>query len=128
MFRDRTGLYYSYRQSYARHPPSAAYPYSTRRNHSTAGVGADDARNPLLDSGGEAGGHGDDDIAIEMDILPPSWTDVDEEVNQILDLIKEKSQRLDKLHQEHVLPGFDDRSQQEAIIENLTREITHVCI
>ncbi|KAK7203749.1 t-SNARE [Myxozyma melibiosi] len=132
MFRDRTGLYYSYRQSYARHPQSAPYPYSARSSTPAAAAGhtLDDARNPLLNAADEAAGTGEDDSAIELDVLPPSWTDVDDEVNQILELIKQKSQKLDKLHQEHILPGFDDRSQQEAIIENLTREITqhfHEC-
>ncbi|KAK9448138.1 t-SNARE [Limtongia smithiae] len=158
MFRDRTSLYYSYRQSYARHP--VAFPYSSSAASATAVGGvagttsiygsslalaqnpmssrtADEDRNPLLSDGGSAGGkqsgiigsaHGDG--AIELDVLPPSWTDVGDEVDEILAMVKTKSAQLEKLHQEHVLPGFDDRSEQEKIIENLTVDITqhfHVC-
>ncbi|KAK9365703.1 t-SNARE [Lipomyces kononenkoae] len=136
MFRDRTNLYYSYRQSYARHPFStsaSAYAYATSeaatRGTPPPGSTRDDDRNPLLSDAANVGGSGED-VAIEMDILPPSWTDASDEVNQILDLIKQKSERLDKLHQEHVLPGFDDRSEQESVIEHLTTEITehfHEC-
>ncbi|KAK9237246.1 t-SNARE [Lipomyces kononenkoae] len=133
MFRDRTNLYYSYRQSYARHPfsisaSSYAYASSGAVTHTPPPGGTrDDDRNPLLSENVDGSG---EDVAIEMDILPPSWTDVSDEVNQILDLIKQKSERLDKLHQEHVLPGFDDRSKQESVIEHLTTEITqhfHEC-
>ncbi|KAK9491720.1 t-SNARE [Lipomyces doorenjongii] len=136
MFRDRTNLYYSYRQSYARHPfttstPGYVYASSVVATHGTPPPGSsrDEDRNPLLSDAGNSGDVGDD-VAIEMDILPPSWTDVSDEVNQILDMIKQKSDRLDKLHQEHVLPGFDDRSKQESVIEHLTAEITehfHEC-
>ncbi|KAK9325789.1 t-SNARE [Lipomyces orientalis] len=135
MFRDRTNLYYSYRQSYARHPFSTSAPgyihSSSGATHGTPPPGSarDEDRNPLLSDTGIAGGVGDD-VTIEMDVLPPSWTDVSDEVNQILDLIKQKSSRLDKLHQEHILPGFDDRSKQESVIEHLTAEITqhfHEC-
>lgn len=66
-----------------------------------------------------------------MDLLPPRWADVSDEVNDILLDIARKSAKLDKLHQKHVLPGFDDnRSAEEGEIERLTMEITtgfHEC-
>ncbi|KAK9480167.1 t-SNARE [Lipomyces japonicus] len=157
MFRDRTSLYYSYRQSYARHPVFGAPSYSfaappsssttTTTASSTAKAGGrrartgaiddddEEDRNPLLSGetttlAGKGMTRDGEDVTIEMDVLPPSWTDVSDEVGQILELVKEKSARLDKLHQEHVLPGFDDRTKQERIIENLTIEITqhfHEC-
>ncbi|KAK9461729.1 t-SNARE [Lipomyces oligophaga] len=140
MFRDRSGLYLSYRQSSAHHPSSAALfasSYSAHNNNpysrsQPAGLGKnrtgplEEDANPLLE---ETTGN-DEDVTIEMDVLPPVWTDIDDEVTQILDQIQDKSSKLDKLHQEHVLPGFDDRTQQERLIETLTREITqhfHEC-
>lgn len=57
-------------------------------------------------------------------------TDSEEE---ILADIRNKSQKLEKLHQKHVLPGFDDdhvKRQEESEIEKLTQEITrgfHSC-
>lgn len=66
-----------------------------------------------------------------MDLLPPRWADVSDEVNDILSDIARKSVKLDKLHQKHVLPRFDDnRSAEEGEIERLTTDITgafHEC-
>ena len=73
------------------------------------------------------------DVVIEMDLLPPRWVDIQDEVTDTLKKITEKSADLDKLHSKHVLPGFDDdkvKKQEEAMIEDLTRDITrafHEC-
>jgi syntaxin 16 len=73
------------------------------------------------------------DAVIEMDILPPRWADVQEQVTELLADISYKSAQLDKLHQKHVLPGFDDDSvkkEEEATIERMTQDITkgfHEC-
>ena len=67
---------------------------------------------------------------IEMDVLPPRWADVSDEVSEILASISRKSVKLDRLHQKHVLPGFDDKTAEEGEIERLTTEITtmfHQC-
>ncbi len=69
----------------------------------------------------------DGDAIIEMDLLPPRWIDVQEEVTELLADIAQKSAKLDKLHQKHVLPSFDDedvRREEEGAIESLTQEIT----
>jgi syntaxin 16 len=68
-----------------------------------------------------------------MDLLPPRWTDVQEEVTEILADIAQKSAQLDKLHHKHLLPGFGDemaRKEDEISIERLTQDITrgfHAC-
>ena len=67
------------------------------------------------------------DAIIEMDVLPPRWVDVQDEVTELLREISRQSAQLDKLHQKHVLPGFDDedvKKEEEAVIERLTQEIT----
>ena len=75
----------------------------------------------------------DGDTVIEMDLLPPRWLDVSDEVTDLLAEIARKSAKLDKLHQKHVLPGFDDehvRREEEGEIEKLTVDITrgfHAC-
>lgn len=75
-----------------------------------------------------AGAYDDDgDAVIEMDLLPPRWTDIQDEVTELLEGIAKKSANLDKLHQKHVLPGFDDedvKKREEDDIERLTQEIT----
>ena len=70
----------------------------------------------------------DGDAIIEMDLLPPQWTDIQDEVSELLTDIAKKSVNLEKLHQKHVLPSFDDedvRKREEATIERTTLEITH---
>lgn len=75
----------------------------------------------------------DGDAVIEMDLLPPRWADISDEVTELLTDIMRKSQKLERLHQKHVLPGFDDedvKRQEEREIEQLTQDITrsfHKC-
>lgn len=62
-----------------------------------------------------------------MDLLPPRWVDVQDEVTELLADIAQKSAQLDKLHQKHLLPGFGDeeaRKAEEGVIERLTQDIT----
>lgn len=74
------------------------------------------------------GGFEDDgDAVIEMDLLPPRWIDIQDEVTEHLREIALKSAQLDKFHQKHVLPGFGDediRKEEEGVIERLTQDIT----
>ncbi|KAI0016714.1 t-SNARE [Xylariomycetidae sp. FL0641] len=144
MWRDRTNLYISYRQSYAHHPakktrygpgPSSGNGYSDNFGRSSApGTGGSEDTQGLL-SGGDY--HDDGDAVIEMDVLPPRWADVSDEVTDLLADVARKSHELDRLHQKHVLPGFNDddaKRAEEREIENLTQTITkafhdcHACI
>lgn len=146
--------YISYRQSYAHHPthrnrygPSA--PGSGLGGGDRFGGGgastavlfsADDDRRGLLSAGAyndDADGAGPGDAAIEMDLLPPRWADVADEVAELLAAIAAQSQELERLHQKHVLPGFNDdeaKRAEEGEIERLTQQITrgfhdcHRCI
>ena len=64
---------------------------------------------------------------IEMDLLPPRWADISDEVTDILGDIAKKGQALERLHQKHVLPGFNDdeaKKREEGEIEKLTQHIT----
>jgi syntaxin 16 len=62
-----------------------------------------------------------------MDLLPPRWLDIQDEVAQHLSDVSTMMKKLDQLHAKHVLPGFDDESvkaREGREIENLTQEIT----
>ncbi|WQF89680.1 Putative target SNARE coiled-coil domain, syntaxin/epimorphin [Colletotrichum destructivum] len=142
MWRDRTNLYISYRQSYAHHPTKRTkYSGAAGGNsfgdafpgNSSYASGNDDTRGLL-----SAGAFEDDgDAVIEMDLLPPRWADVSDEITDLLADIATKSQALERLHQKHVLPGFNDedaKKAEEREIETLTQQITkgfhdcHRCI
>lgn len=151
MWRDRTNLYISYRQSYAHHPtkrtrygPSSTSdrfggipaPGSSSSGAVLFSADSDDRRGLLAaDPYDQDAG----DAVIEMDLLPPRWADISDEVTEHLATIAEQSQRLERLHQKHVLPGFSDddggdggrrKKAEEREIESLTQQITrgfHTC-
>ncbi|CAN6651785.1 t-SNARE affecting a late Golgi compartment protein 2 [Trichomonascus vanleenenianus] len=100
MFRDRTNLYVSFRQSYARYPQFDNIPEEAEG---------------LIASGS---------TAIEMDRLPPSWVDVSDEIGEAIAEIEHKIAKLDGLHRKTALPSFDDRTLEEREIEQLTLSIT----
>ncbi|KAI5919122.1 t-SNARE [Camillea tinctor] len=140
MWRDRTNLYISYRQSYAHHPAKKTRygPGPSGNGFSDFGRGSGSAAAAEDQQGLLAGADYDDgDTVIEMDLLPPRWADVNDEVTDLLAEIARKSQTLERLHQKHVLPGFNDeeaKRAEEGEIERLTQSITkgfhdcHRCI
>lgn len=76
-----------------------------------------------------AGAYDDEggDAIIEMDLLPPRWMDVRDEVSEKLDDITKTMTTLERLHQKHILPGFDDdavKRREEREIELMTNDIT----
>ncbi|KAK4623546.1 t-SNARE affecting a late Golgi compartment protein 2 [Fulvia fulva] len=120
-WRDRTNLFISYRQSYTHHPAKRAR--FTGPSHGRFTDEPTDSERAGLMSNAE----GDGDAVIEMDILPPRWLDIQDEISQVLGDIAGKMRRLDQMHAKHVLPGFDDESvkaKEEREIEGLTQDIT----
>ncbi|KAG5983733.1 hypothetical protein E4U55_007318 [Claviceps digitariae] len=137
MWRDRTNLYISYRQSYAHHPiqrnsygasnASGAGPLSS--SYSINPHASEDRRGLLSDSDFADDG----DAVIELDVLPPRWADASDEITELLAQIAAKAQQLEQLHQKHVLPKFNDdeaKKGQGVQIDRLTQQITksfHEC-
>lgn len=117
--------YISYRQSYIHSPTKRTkYASASGNGYSEAIGGGSEERRGLMSSGAfEDNG----DAVIEMDLLPPRWADISDEVTEFLADIATKSATLEKLHQKHVLPGFDDeeeKKREEREIEQLTQDIT----
>lgn len=114
----------SYRQSYSHHPSKK--PRFAPINGFTDGpaVSTSDERRGLMSAGAF---EDDGDAIIEMDLLPPRWLDVQDEVTEALAQIAADTRQLDQLTQKHVLPGFDDedvKRREERDIERLTQRIT----
>ena len=64
-----------------------------------------------------------------MDLLPPRWLDIQDEITEHLADIAKQTRKLDQMHQKHVLPGFDDeevKKREEREIEELTQDITRM--
>lgn len=116
--------YISYRQSFAHHPSKKPRHIGGAWSDHADSAGISEERRGLMSGGGF---DDDGDAVIEMDLLPPRWMDVQDEVTEYLRDIARKSAQLDKLHQKHVLPGFGDedvRKEEEDMIERLTQDIT----
>lgn len=115
-WRDRTNLYISYRQSYAHHPAKAQNTFAPRSNGYSDNP---EERRGLMGQG--------EDAIIEMDVLPPRWLDIQDQVTDLLESVAQNTARLDTMHSKHVLPGFEDEAvkrKEERQIEALTQEIT----
>ncbi|KAL8981347.1 MAG: hypothetical protein Q9177_005603 [Variospora cf. flavescens] len=124
MWRDRTNLYISYRQSYAHHPAKKRRFNAPSANNFASHGGESEERRGLMSAGAF---EDEGDAVIEMDLLPPRWVDVQDEVTESLGTIAAKSVDLDRLHQKHVLPGFEEedvKKAEEDRIERLTQDIT----
>ncbi|KAL1603208.1 t-SNARE affecting a late Golgi compartment protein 2 [Nothophoma quercina] len=124
MWRDRTNLFISYRQSYSHHPQQKTRYGGSNTNGFGDGRRMSEERQGLMSSGAY---EDDGDAVIEMDLLPPRWLDVQDEITDQLAEIAKQTRKLDQLHQKHVLPGFDDedvKKREEREIEQLTQEIT----
>lgn len=143
MWRDRTNLsvapqlssspaihadfissFISYRQSYSHHPAKRKPLYGGPSNGYADNAALSDERRGLMSAFDD---DNNGDAVIEMDVLPPRWLDIQDEVTERLQDIAKQTKRLDQLHQKHVLPGFDDedvKKREEREIERLTQEIT----
>ncbi|KAF1812460.1 t-SNARE affecting a late Golgi compartment protein 2, partial [Eremomyces bilateralis CBS 781.70] len=124
MWRDRTNLYISYRQSYSHHPAKKSrYGGPAFNGFGDSSSLAEERRGLMSEGAFDNTG----DAVIEMDLLPPRWLDIQDEINEYLAEIATQTRRLEQLHQKHVLPGFDDESvkkSEEKEIEQLTQQIT----
>ena len=120
--------YVSYRQSYVYHPARKGRTRAFDLNRSIKHL--PEEHEGLLSSHQD---EGNGDAVIEMNALPPRWSDVQEEVVEILTRITQDSANLDGLHRKHLLPGFDDehvKQAEERQIDHLTQKVTgsfHQC-
>ncbi|KAL9078373.1 MAG: hypothetical protein Q9157_002698 [Trypethelium eluteriae] len=119
MWRDRTNL-----SSYNHHLTQKSHVGGSTANGYGDGGSVPEERRGLMSKGAY---EDDGDAVIEMDLLPPRWLDIQDEVTDLLSTVAQQMKRLDQLHQKHVLPGFDDedvKKREERDIEKLTQEIT----
>ncbi|KAG4303226.1 hypothetical protein PCK1_000564 [Pneumocystis canis] len=93
--RDRTRLFVAYRQSCIHHPVI----------HMQERLG-------LLNE------------TIEMDRLPPDWSGIIDEVENLLSEIIIDREALDRLYKKNMLPGFNDRRKDENEMERLCMLMT----
>lgn len=123
-FADVAPSYISYRQSYSHHPAKSRRYGGPTSNGFGESSSVSEERLGLMSAGAF---EEDGDAVIEMDLLPPRWLDIQDEVTEQLAEIAKQTRKLEQLHQKHVLPGFDDedvKKREEREIEQLTQTIT----
>ncbi|PWZ01218.1 t-SNARE [Testicularia cyperi] len=140
--RSRTLLFLSYRDSAA--PSSRQRGRYSNRDTGNGGVYFEapysDADDPLRASSvnnGDAENQGllsprrsrEGHVAIRLPSdsaseLPPKWMDISDQVDSILASIRPRMDRLGKLHEKHLRPGFADKTAEERQIESLALDIT----
>lgn len=114
MFRDRTNLFLSYRRTYPHHGgPLSGSRFDT--------MGEEEE---LIGGNVEPGNNGNGDNNIELIALPPSFLDISEGIDENLDFISKKIDKLNGLYKKNLLPGFKDRTTDEEEIEKLNYTIT----
>lgn len=64
------------------------------------------------------------DAAADTIVPPPAWVEATDRIRRAMALIAQKMDELRSRQDRHVLPGFDDRSDDKAAIDVLTRTIT----
>ncbi|KAI9030424.1 t-SNARE [Hyaloraphidium curvatum] len=106
--RSRTLLFTQYRRLKAsRGPP--------------AGHGTESERAGLIAPDGDGA-----TAVVEMSMLPPKWLDAVDDLEEDMTKIKELLGQLQALHKRHLMPGFDDRGEEEREIELMTTDITNL--
>lgn len=117
MYRDRTNLFLSYRRTYPHHGgPLGGSRFDSIEEEEELIGGNLEQRN-----GGTTGTSGNE---IELVSLPPSFLDISESIDENIDLITKKIDKLNGLYKKNLLPGFNDRTMDEEEIEKLNYTIT----
>ncbi|KAJ2707182.1 Integral membrane protein SED5 [Coemansia sp. IMI 203386] len=115
--RSRTFLFIQYRNSFG---------HVQRRKHSgrQQGVGDNGQQHTAEEEGLIERTNDEGEMVIELSHLPPRWVDLVDDFNEQLEDVSRKIKRLETMHKRHLLPGFDDRREEEREINTLTHDIT----
>ncbi|KAJ2720028.1 Integral membrane protein SED5 [Coemansia sp. Benny D115] len=117
--RSRTFLFIQYRNSFG-------HAQRRRRTKATANSSPDSSgeRNQTEEEGLIEQTNDEGEMVIELANLPPRWVDLVDDFNEQLEDISRKIRQLEAQHRRHLLPGFDDRTEEEREINALTHGIT----
>ncbi|CAI4052815.1 hypothetical protein SUVZ_15G1340 [Saccharomyces uvarum] len=122
MFRDRTNLFLSYRRTFPHNItiPSGKAPLSDDRDiemgsYPMADMSHDISARLMDGQDSKRGSSGD--------ALPPIFIDIAQDVDDYLLEVRRLSEQLAKVYRKNSLPGFEDKSHDEALIEDLSFKV-----
>ncbi|ORX65213.1 t-SNARE [Anaeromyces robustus] len=64
----------------------------------------------------------------EITGIPSYWTDLVDEVNESVEYLTKEIQNLSELHRKHLIPNFENKDEEEQLINNKTDEITQTIV
>jgi len=60
--------------------------------------------------------------------IPSYWTDLVDEINESVEYITKEIQNLSELHRKHLIPNFENKEEEERLINHKTDEITQTIV
>ena len=122
MFRDRTNLFLSYRRT---------FPHNITFSSGKAPLGNDRdiemGSYPMVNMSHDISARLEDERKKEYesrsDSLPPIFIDIAQDVDDYLLEVRRLSEQLAKVYRKNSLPGFEDKSHDEALIEDLSFKV-----
>lgn len=122
MFRDRTNLFLSYRRS---------FPHNITFSSGKAPLGDDQdiemGTYPMMNMSHDISARLTDERKNKhenhSDALPPIFIDIAQDVDDYLLEVRRLSEQLAKVYRKNSLPGFEDKSHDEALIEDLSFKV-----
>lgn len=116
MFRDRTNLFIAYRRTFPHH----GGPFSDNTGGSTFDRLSEEEEGLI----GQSPYKDDENETIEMSQLPPNMMKLQQESEAMLNGLVQDINDLGKLYRNNMLPGFNDKSEDEAKINKVSMKIT----
>ncbi|XDT14720.1 t-SNARE coiled-coil homology domain profile [Nakaseomyces glabratus] len=113
MFRDRTNLYLSYRRTFP-HNVRLSSTYRDDSDKATTEFDIDNEAYPMIEMGVHSKG---------KNTLPPVFIDIARDIDDYLDKVREHTAKLHKLYQKNSLPGFEDKTHDEKLIEDISFKV-----
>ncbi|EDO14587.1 hypothetical protein Kpol_295p3 [Vanderwaltozyma polyspora DSM 70294] len=117
MFRDRTNLFLSYRRTFPHN--TSKYSTSNRGSKIDRYEDFDDEMFPMMDDDTDEGQD-------RVDLLPPPFLDLAEDIDEYLHETDKLMKQLSKLYKKNSLPGFEDKSHDEKEIEEISFNVTQL--
>lgn len=111
MFRDRTNLYLSYRRTFPHNPRPSMTRFRDEQDK-TVDFDVDSEAYPMVDM-----------ESTKRNTLPPGFIDVAQDIDEYLDSARSHMNKLHKLYQKNSLPGFEDKTHDEKVIEDLSYQV-----
>ncbi|CCC67448.1 hypothetical protein NCAS_0A08900 [Naumovozyma castellii] len=117
MFRDRTNLFLSYRRTFPHNAQFSTIGSGRKPFQDNENVGDLDLEAyPMVDMDSTSSSG-------KLDTLPPLFVEIARDIDEYLIEVASLMGKLTKLYKKNSLPGFEDKSRDESVIEDLSYKV-----